>query len=371
MPTEIRRKSPTVVEALTRQPARYDFFQAVRLLERASCFEPVNSAHHRATNPVGRFTPPESELVRFATQLTLGFADHELNKLSADTTDSGRLRWLLAVNFMSLTGSTGVLPFHYTELIFQRLKLKDEALKKFLDLFHHRTISLFYQAGIKYRVPVAYERHRLLGGQPHRLDGATHALLSIIGLGTEHLNEGLKVPEENMLYFAGFLSQRIRPASALKQMLAHFFGVPVQIKEFVGEWHDLIDDVRSRMPCPRNPKGQNVCLGRSAILGGKGWFAQGKMQITLGPLNQEQFQRFGPGQGALARLNDMVKLFAGQETESDYVLQVARGHLPRRIQLRQSKAPILGWDTWLASRQQDSNQEDDTLDIRVTSSLLN
>ena len=39
-------------------------------------------------------------------------------------------------------------------------------------------------------------------------------------------------------------------------MIAAYFGVPVQVEEFVGQWQDLIDDVRSRLPDISNRKGQ-------------------------------------------------------------------------------------------------------------------
>ena len=42
------------------------------------------------------------------------------------------------------------------------------------------------------------------------------------------------------------------------------------------EWQDLIDDVRTMLPSKIHPSGRNNCLGRSVMLGHKGWFAQGK-----------------------------------------------------------------------------------------------
>ena len=77
---------------------------------------------------------------------------------------------------MGLTGPLGVLPHAYTELLLDRIRQKDTALRDFLDLFHHRIISLFYQAWEKYRFTIAYER-----GERDRF---SHHLLDLIGLGT-------------------------------------------------------------------------------------------------------------------------------------------------------------------------------------------
>lgn len=369
MPAPFRRKNSSLIEELLRAPAEIPFVQAVRLLERSATLANRGSGPRYNHNIVGQFTPPSSEVVRFHAQVSLGFPSHELVKINQQNSSSG-VRWHMITTFMGLTGSTGVLPFHYTELLFQRLKLKDESLKKFLDLFNHRTISLFYQASTKYRLPLAYEREKLLPSRRHQTDKHTQALLSLMGLGTAHLQDQLDVRPESLIFFAGFMSQATRPTVSIKRMLSHFFEVPIEIKEFVGQWHDLIPDVRSRLPDPGNPKGQNACLGRSAILGGKGWFAQGKMQIVLGPLNEEQFKRFAPGTSNLKRLNQMTKLYSGAEVETEYVLRVARKHIPSRMQLRQSSPPIMGWDTWLSSSAKAVGSGEEALDIKLSSNQI-
>ncbi len=70
----------------------------------------------------------------------------------------------MAVACLGLFGPSGSLPDHYTSLVIQRLRQHDFALRDFLDLFNHRTISLFYRAWEKYRFTIAYER-------PHRAAG--------------------------------------------------------------------------------------------------------------------------------------------------------------------------------------------------------
>jgi len=370
MSTKIRRKNTAVIERLLQLPELVPFFQAVRLLERAAVL------HNRARGgtvmnerTVGHFTPPMTEFARFSAYLSLGFPGSEIIRIQKENAGKGS-RWHVTVGFMGLTGSTGVLPFHYTEILFQRLKMRDESLRDFLDLFNHRIVSLFFQAGVKYRLPLAYERQKLIQQRRERLDSHTHAILSLLGLGTDHLLDQLKLNHESLVFFAGLLSQRTRPANSLRQLLAYYFDVPVEVQEFIGEWHDLIEDVRSRLPYPGNPMGQNACLGKSAILGGKGWFAQGKIRVLIGPLNAEQFQRFAPGTTTLRQLNEIVKLYSGSELDTEYVLRVARRHIPRRIQLRQESPPTIGWDTWLAS-QVTHTDRDDTLDIRVSSARLN
>lgn len=372
MSAKIRRKNSAVIEQLLDDPNDVPFFQTVRLLERAAVLANRHE-HDRMLNndqPVGLFTPPSTEVIRFQSNTSLGFPGAEILRVRSYTAEQ-RNQFKVLVSFLGLTGSTGVLPFHYSEMLFQRLKLKDDSLKDFFDLFNHRSVSLFFQAGMKYRLPATFERHKLFQHRSNRPDKATHALLSLIGLGTDHLTEQLTIPADSLVYFSGLLSQQTRPASAAKQMLAHYFDVPVDIQEFVGQWQDLIDDVRSRLPTPAQPKGQNACLGRNAILGGKGWFAQGKLRLIIGPLNAEQFRRFAPGTKNLASLNEIAKMYAGAQTDCEYVLRVARDDLPDRIQLKQKSPPTVGWDTWLASKPRQGEENRGTMDIVVSSGRLN
>ena len=125
-------------------------------------------------------------------------------------------------------------------------------------------------------------------------------------MGTSGLTNRLYTSDESLIYFSGLFSQKIRTATSLKQLLQSHFNIAVEIDQFVGQWHELIDDVRARLPDRNNPKGRNVCLGLTAMLGKKGWFAQGKIRIILGPLSKTQLKNFAPGTQALKALNELV-----------------------------------------------------------------
>lgn len=364
MPTEKRQQNPAVIQQLQREPGRFDFFQAVRLLERAARMD-SDTANR---NPVARFTPPASECVRFGTRLSMGFPSGDVDAVIPVTRD-GRTHYYLKSRVMSLTGATGVLPFHYSEMIFKRLKLKDETLQRFLEMFHHRTLSLFFQAGVKYRLTASYDRHQLTKPRRIRQDGHSHALLSLMGL-ADSPPDSWPFKMESLLYYSGFFTQQVRTSVNLRKMLSRFFDVPVEIEEFVGKWHDLIDDVRTRLASANYRTGQNACLGKSALVGSKGWFAQGKMRIILGPLNGEQFQRFAPGTRTLRQLNEMVKMFAGAENECEYVLRVARVHIPPRIQLQQKTPPLVGWNAWLSHQSADRQPQDGNIEIVLSSARM-
>ena len=154
--------------------------------------------------------------------------------------------------------------------------------------------------------------------------------------------------------------------TSLKQILQNHFNIPVEIKEFIGQWQGLIDDVRTRLP-GRQSEGQNHCLGRSVMLGKNGWFAQGKFSIILGPLNKSQLHKFSPGTNALRALNEIVRLYIGIEYEYDFVMRLNKNDMPERIKLSRKSPPIIGWDTWLSNDSWKNANPGDTVDVPVSS----
>src|SRR5216683_1495510 len=189
MAPEDGRKSAALSEKLLREPFRFNFFQAVRLLERLAR-EYAREDPRWPCGPLGEDQAPHQEAMRF----------HVLASQSFPAAAVSQVKWPeeqeqekndplpnpeMVVTFMGLTGSQGVLPRHYTTLLMQRLRNKDFALRDFLDLFNHRVISLFYRAWEKYRLPFIYEKYRL--DDAGRLDPCTRSLYSLVGMGTEGL----------------------------------------------------------------------------------------------------------------------------------------------------------------------------------------
>lgn len=373
MSTQSWRKNPSVIEQMLNEPHAYSFFQAVRLIER-SVYQGANNAglarQMVARNVIAGFVPPTTEILRLHTQQSFKFPEAEIQTLERSAGSYQTSQWSMSVNFMGLTGCMGVMPYHYTEMILQRLKIKDETLAHFLDLFNHRILSLFYQAATKYYLPIEYERKKLNPGIKKQRDMHTQSLLSLIGIGTRGLQERLHIKDESLLFYSGLLSQQIRTSSGLKQILQDYFDIPVHIQEFVGQWQELIPDIRTRMGSKKMPKGQNAKLGHSAMLGHKGWFAQGKIRISLGPLNEEQFYKFAPGTKALKALNDMVRLYVGIERDYEFIIEVNRRYIPAKITLNKAASPIMGWNTWLSNSEKPHHAKDEILKITVSANRL-
>lgn len=361
------RKNTSVTRKLLESPYHYRLQQAIRLLERSAAYEKEQKQSTISTNPIARFTPPSSETIRFTGSTLLSFPSSEVAQIKRIDHKNGTAQWEISTNVMGLTGAMGVLPYHYTELILKRLKQKDETMEKFFDLFNHRTISLFYQASVKYHLPIQYERNRLHNPKNSRKDTHTSALLSLIGLGTDGLNNRLYTRDESLIYYSGLFSQKIRSSTGLKQILRSHFNIPVEIEQFVGQWQELVDDVRTKLPDSTTPTGRSCQLGRTAMLGGRGWYAQGKIRIILGPLNRSQLACFDPGTSSLKALHEIVRLYIGLDNDYELILRIKRSDLPDKLILGRTKPPILGWNTQLPSKSNNDKDNVKTLDISASS----
>jgi type VI secretion system protein ImpH len=284
---------------------------------------------------VGRFHPPSTELVRFSAYNTVSFPASEIQALT--TREDGPP--LLSVNFMGLTGATGVLPLYYTELVMDRLRAKDSGLRDFLDIFNHRAISLFYQAWEKYRFPVAYERARA----GRFLD----LLLAVVGLGLPALCNRQAVGDESLAFYGGLLAQEPRSASALERILGGYFEVPVEVEQFAGAWCTLDQDTQTRF---LEVDDFSTELGGGAVVGDEVWDLQSRARIKLGPMPLGRYLEFLPAGSAHAPLRAITRFFSGDELDFEVQLILQRDDVPACVLGAEGEtAPRLGWATWVKS----------------------
>lgn len=314
-----------VSQRLQNRPEHFGFFQAVRLLGRL--------APDRI--PVGLEGPPGREVVRFRTTATLEFPPSEIHDLRFDSENPDRPPQM-TVAFGGTTGPLGVLPVPYTELLIERIRYKDLALWEFLDIFNHRFVSLFFRAWRKYRFPIAYEA----GGD----DPFTAGLYALIGLGTDGLRDRQSVPDEVLLLYAGLIAQRPHSESALVSMLRDYFGVPVGIRQFIGQWLDLESADQSRLGA------RNSRLGVDFVLGGRVWNNQSRFRIRVGPLRFREYLLFLPNGSAFRPLNDLLRFLVGLEFDFDVQPVLKKEEIPEcQLRSEATPPPMLGWTSWLKS----------------------
>lgn len=335
----MEKTEPDLAETLLDEPYRFEFFQAVRLLERMF--------PERA--PVGLSGGvPAGEVVRFRTRASLEFPASQIHAIereaTADQDEADHSSTLsepppeMFVNFMGLTGPLGTLPSHYTELLVERARYKDTAYWEFLDIFNHRLISLFYRAWEKYRFHVAYER----GGQ----DNFTEHLLDVIGLGTRGLQGRLGQPDEALLFYGGLIAQRPRSASAIAAILGDYFSVPVEVEQFTLQWLTLEEGSLTRLGSA------NSDLGVDTIVGTRVEDRQAKFRLMIGPLKLSEFVRFLPVKPTLGFVNKLTRLLVGLEFDFDVQLQLRPEEVPDcRLDSSGETGSRLGWTSWLKTKE--------------------
>ncbi|MRR37960.1 type VI secretion system baseplate subunit TssG, partial [bacterium] len=138
------------------------FFRAVQLIELLD-----------SRRLVGESLSPAEEPVRFSVKPGLGFPPSDIAGVR-EAADEDTVE--MQVTFMGLLGASGALPHWYTTLAMERLAAKDSAFTSFLDIFHHRLISLFYLAWKRNRFACRY--------LADTRDRCSKYFLSLIGLGT-------------------------------------------------------------------------------------------------------------------------------------------------------------------------------------------
>ncbi len=308
--------------ALREEPTSFGFFQAVRLLERL----------RRERAPVGRYADPADEGVRFTVNPRISFPPSEIHGL--DLREDGPAR--MSINFMGLIGAQGVLPYNYSLMVTERLRARDTALAAFLDMFHHRAISLFYRAWERHRVAVAYEK----GEDPLRVH-----LLDLVGMGLEANQNLLGVEDDVLAFYAGLLAPQPRSALALQQLLEDFFEVPAEIEQFIGGWYPLAQHDQCAVG---EERGASTQLGLGAVAGDEIWDNQMRVRIRLGPLSRTQYDQFLPGGSAHQPLRALVRFFSHDSFDFEVQLVLARDDVPGCV-LGAEEQP-LGWSTWIRTR---------------------
>jgi type VI secretion system protein ImpH len=330
----------TVETELREEPFLFEFFQAIRLLERLF---PDKS-------PVGGFHPPSTEVVKFLANSTLAFPASEVQSLEwPKKDDPGQMK----VNFMGLTGPEGVLPLYYTSLLAERTRVGDRSAVDFFDIFNHRIISLFYLAWEKYRFSIAYEREGL--------DSFSHHLLDLIGMGTPGLQNRLPLPDGSLLYYSGLLAQRPRSAEALRNILGDYFEVPVEVEQFAGGWYPLD---RSTQTALEGGLSESEQLGFGAVVGDEVWDQTARVRVRIGPLSLEQYLNFLPQGSAFESLRALTRLFSNGEFDFEINLILDRRDVPACVLGAEGEqAPQLGWHTYIKTREMKEDASETILQL--------
>lgn len=359
MRTPQRRFEPAVIERLFQAPYRFDYFQAVRMLERWL-------QHHGKPHP-----DTVAQWLRFQNSTSLTFPPSQLEAIATEPRQIGRdaaalstalkdgqLRYIrVTPAFMGLLSAHGVLPVHYTERIADHQTTHgDEGPRALLDTFSNRSLALFYAAWRKYRLEFKYERD----GD----DAFLPLLLALGGLGQQALRRRLTSPDagavldESLGYVAASLRQRSPSAVQAARVLSEYFGQPIHVEQFIGFWYDV--------PPPQQTLlgHRTAVLGASAMAGTRVWQRDLRLRLVIGPLDRAGFDAFLPSGLAARALHSLVGLLIGVTLDYEVEL-VLRADALHSTTLDADPSARLGWDSYLVTAPQVADRRDIHYELKV------
>jgi len=319
--------NPTLRDAQAR-PWLHGFVPLLRKLAAADSTMP----------PIGEAQRPQQESFRLGQQASLTFAPRELAKVEVKPGPDEQLRAYIKLFGLGMLGPNGALPIHFTELVRERVEAKrDNTLANFIDLFHHRAFTHIYRAWSQSQSAAGLDRAdqetfsayiaRLAGDEPSEVQGSALA------------------PHARWASSA----HRVRAArnpDGLVSTLSRFFGVDVQLREYMLQWMPI----EPQDQCKLGQASLSSVLGEGAMTGEVVPDRQSRFRLVIGPLDMDGYLRLTP-QGSstgkdLPALIEIVRSFIGFEYVWEVELLINRNAAP---QARLGDGTQLGWSTWMAS----------------------
>jgi type VI secretion system protein ImpH len=339
------RTAASVIDWLQAEPFKFEFFQAVRLLER----------DHVDSEDVGDASSPDTEPVYFSSYVSHGFppsdvVDVDLKESAASTYRGGRRtgkiytkRTLAAldqpqvsVSFMGLAGLQGPLPDPVTDAVIDRVSRRDYAFRDFLDIFNNRLVALLFKSKRRHRLALS-------NSPPWRHPFASY-LFALTGMATPGLQDRMAVGDRSLLKYAPLFALANRSAHGLERMLSDFLGTTVRVSQFQGGWIKFEDNQITKL----GRVGQNHRLGLDTVLGTRIWSQSAGIEIEVGPLDFAQFNEMLPGGSGFRSSQSLAQLYLRDRYDMRFRLRLKSADLPS-IKLGKNGAARLGWSSWLST----------------------
>lgn len=333
------RSQTSVIEFLhnvSEKPYRYGFYQTVR---RINCFygdKPIT----------GKAVRPSDDPIRFTQEPYTSFASSTLSGLEIDSSSQYPR---LSQRFIGMFGPNGPLPLHLTEYARDRSRHhRDKTFVRFMDMFHHRIVSLFYGAWAQAQPVVQFD-------QPEK-DRFAMYVGSLFGMGLPNQRNTDAMHHFSKLGFAGHLSSLPRHVDGLVSMIQGYFEVKSSITEFIAHWMKIPLTDRVHL----GESGLNGRLGQDTVIGERVWQRQDKFRVSLGPLSLDQYEAFLPTGKSFKALVALVRTYVGIEYFWEVNLILEKQEKPVSCL---GKSGALGWTSWLQTEQQLDHVDDLLLQV--------
>ena len=307
----------SLLRELEAEPWRFDYFTVLRHLER----------FHEHLPRIGDSASLRDELVLLGQDPFMEFPASNLARV--EQSEDKPLK--VFVKYMGMLGPQGALPLATTEEAYHYILANDDAFPRFLDIFNHRFIQLFFRAWANSRPIAQHDRPKQ--------DRFLAYIGSAIGIGSEPYRNLDSIPDAAKICFAGLLGAQAKSASRLVGAICGLFEVRAEVDEFVGT--RLMLDAGEYTILGRR---HNV-LGEDAMLGRGVYSVQDKIRIRIYTRSLAQYARFLPSGDLCEPLADLVYFYNGDQLDWDAELAIPSSAVEPTCLGRFGQ---LGWTTWMA-----------------------
>jgi type VI secretion system protein ImpH len=291
------------------------FYRAVLFLERL----------WRESVPIGHEGPAASERVRLRPSVSMSFPPSDLES-AEPIPQSDKVQ--ITTTFLGLYGADSPLPTTYPERIAQiAMETRGERVRAFLDIFHHRILSLVYRSWRKYR-PVSIS--------PASIDPILDRALSVIGFSSK-LGLGGSVPR---LSEVRLLALRSRSAAGLEFLVRKRLGYLADLVQIIPRTVAIPKQQRSRL-------GQRgSVLGESLVAGAK-VADRNKVRVAVHAKDFDTYLCLLPGERDWHRIEGAFKDYLRAPIDHDFEVKLDPEDVPA-WELGSRKVPArLGLTAWL------------------------
>jgi type VI secretion system protein ImpH len=319
-----------VMRRLLAQARRFPFFQALRLLEAA----------RPDAAPIGGEGPAQREAIRLRPSADCAFPASDVVEIrEVDGGPSARgPRFQVTTSFLGLYGADSPLPAYFSEAV---LWQNDESTRReFLDVFHHRLLSLFYRAWLKYRYALRFHT----GGT----DELSRLLLGLVGVATDGCGAAVGIEPVHLLHYAGLVGSETHSARGLECVVSdELGGVAVRVEECAARWVTIAAEQLARLGT------ETARLGETAVIGRRVFDRAGKFALRIGPVSLALFEALLPDGTARGPCLSLIQYYLRDPLAFDMHVQLHRAEVPPLRLGATHPAPRLGWTTWLGTCHED------------------
>lgn len=230
--------------------------------------------HANLTKNIGDELQLTEHNVRFGQLAKLSFQERQVHQIISQ----GEFLKIKIKGF-GMLGANGALPLHLSEAIYEKnLHEKDHTFNDFLDIFHHRLISLFYKAWLSAEPAVMLDNKSNPVFGEHIAGFVGNQLLADDG------TEGIL--KYSQFYYSSLLLNQNMPTHNLVEILGGYFDIPIQIEENIGEWIYAEAHTTTLSSQFSEP------LGAGLLIGTHYFDATQKFQVIIGPVNISKYLDF-------------------------------------------------------------------------------